>query len=200
MNSRRRPDGGLAGQAGNARTPAESSAKPWSCRRWRHPRRASIAIGVDHEHHRPAARHRLPTSRPGGAHAPRDRGIIELKTTARQPLHQSLGRRKLQQCFALGILLENGNRHSLPTFVIRQMRFALQVPIIRHAIDIYGAGIASGVRHIAGTSMAALTKHGAGSCPRRKPCPRLPTGPTTACQAAPYRGTLLSPIDEGSGR
>ena len=119
----------------------------------------SIAIGVDHEHHRPTARHRLPTGRHSGAHAPRDRGVIELKTAARQPLQQPLGRWKFHQCFALGILLENGNRHSLPAFVVRQMRFALKVPIIRYAIDIYGAGIASGVRHVVGTSMLTVAKH-----------------------------------------
>jgi len=147
----------------------------------------SIAIGVDHEHHRSTARHRLPTGRHSGAHAPRDRGVIELKTTARQPLQQPLGRRKFQQCFALGILLEDGNRHSLPAFVIRQMRFALKVPIIRHAIDIYGAGIAWGVRHIVGTSMPTVPKHRCGFMPKAQAVPARADRPDHGAPSALLR-------------
>ncbi|WP_218276966.1 hypothetical protein, partial [Pseudomonas sp. FW306-02-F08-AA] len=78
----------------------------------------------------------------GGAHAPRNCCVIELETTARQALQEPLGRRELHPCCAFGVALEKGNRHSLPTFVIRLMRLTLEVPIIDSAIDLDGAAIA----------------------------------------------------------
>ena len=45
------------------------------------------------------------------------------------------------------------------------MRFALKVPIVRYAIDIYGAGIAWRVRHMVGISMPIAPKHRCGLTP-----------------------------------
>ena len=120
---------------------------------------ASISFGIHGEHYRLAPRHRFPTGGHSGAHASRNRRVIELETTALQALQESLGRRELHPCFAFGVALEKGNRHSLPTIVIRLMRFTLEVPIIQGAIDIDGAAVVSGFRHEAGSSMPARPKH-----------------------------------------
>lgn len=120
---------------------------------------ASIAFGIDREHHRLAPGHRLPTGRHGGPHAPRNRCVIELKTTGRQPLQEPLRRRELHPRFAFGMALKKSNRHSLPTFVIRLMRFTLEVPIVYGAIYTDGAAVALGSRHRDGSSMLARPKH-----------------------------------------
>lgn len=57
---------------------------------------------------------------------------------------EPLRRRELHPCFAFGTALEKGNRHALPAFVIRLMRFTLKAPVIDSAIDIDGAAAVLG--------------------------------------------------------
>jgi hypothetical protein len=67
------------------------------------------------------------------------------------------------------------------------MRFALKVPIIRHAIDIYGAGIAWGVRHIVGTSMPTVPKHRCGFMPKAQAVPARADRPDHGAPSALLR-------------
>jgi DNA-binding transcriptional LysR family regulator len=122
--------------------------------------RPSVAVRVDHEHHRFAPGRRLPTGRQRGTDSARDNGVVDLEPTPLHAFHKAFRRRKFDHRSALGILLQQGDGHALPAVGFAPLRLAPDFPFVLEPVDIDGTGKPVGLKHVGAPSMLVAAMHG----------------------------------------
>jgi len=109
----------------------------------------SVPVCIYTEPHGFTSRRWLPTSQQRRANSPRNNGVIDLEPAPLQTFHQTLWGRKFQQCSALRVLLQQSDRHALPTLSFTPLRLASQRPLILDPINVNDTCKSVGLKHIA---------------------------------------------------